>query len=534
MVLRRSARLLLSLLAASAALQITAGCGHDHDAARSYAFMAKQHLRSKQLRKCNTHPKADRTLQEGTIELGPQGTAHPSILQPQLLLQKTASRVANSSPLPSVASPAPPAPLRISVEYQSTANLSPQVQANLMAITRTVMSVLSTYLMVRTPVTGMLLAAPMCYRVAPNGHTCQQYYPTFSTDKNTSNREDPELATCGLAQINPAHVLDLNTCRPERPWQAPCRSQAGVASNVAADMVLYVTSIQDDQCNSGAAGWARPCLFDASTNRPVLGNANVCPYALMGTDTDQLVAVLVHEVIHALGFTSSLYSLYINPATNQELPINNVVKTATVDGKQVTRIVTPTVAREAQAQFGCPSLDGAQLEDEGGEGSANSHWVIPCQMHACAQPRKCGNGSYLACLCTGWYLANWTAAGGPMQWALNSGCTLPTQGCAPVQAATSPTTSQQLFCDPAAAASANRLRYACSASLRSVGQCRNTTFSNGCGMVSARGGGPSCSVPLYQYANADVFGWFHGPTSRCYPAAAWTCPRLPLMSTGVG
>ncbi|GFH26183.1 hypothetical protein HaLaN_24289, partial [Haematococcus lacustris] len=54
----------------------------------------------------------------------------------------------------------------------------------------------------------------------------------------------------------------------------------------------------------------------------------------MGTDTDQLVAVLVHEVIHALGFTSSLYSLYINPATNQELPINNVVKTATVDGKQ--------------------------------------------------------------------------------------------------------------------------------------------------------------------------------------------------------
>ncbi|KAL6745426.1 hypothetical protein V8C86DRAFT_1252337 [Haematococcus lacustris] len=474
-------------------------------------------------------PQPDRSLQQSSNELGLQGTALASILQTQLLLQKTASRIAGSSPLPSIASPTPPAPLRISVEYQSVANLSPQIQANLMAITRTVMSVLSSYLMVRTPVTGMLLASPMCYRVAPNGHTCRQYYPTFPTAENTSRGEDPELATCGLAQINPAHVLDLSTCRPERPWQAPCRSQAGLASNVAADMVLYVTSIQDDQCNSGAAGWARPCLFDASTNRPVLGNANVCPYALMGTDTDQLVAVLVHEVIHALGFTSSLYSLFIDPATNQELPISNVVKTATVDGKQVSRIVTPTVAREARAQFGCPSLDGAQLEDEGGEGSANSHWeythyqgevtVASTMFAASGEPPRLSRLTLALLEDSGWYLENWTAAGGPMQWALNSGCTLPTQGCAPVQAATSPTTSQQLFCDPAAAASANRLRYSCSASLRSAGQCRNTTFSNGCGMVAARGGTPSCSVTQYQYANADVFGWLHGPTSRCYPVS---------------
>ncbi|KAL6744872.1 hypothetical protein V8C86DRAFT_3000072, partial [Haematococcus lacustris] len=338
-------------------------------------------------------------------------------------------------------------------EYQSVANLSPQIQANLMAITRTVMSVLSSYLMVRTPVTGMLLASPMCYRVAPNGHTCRQYYPTFPTAENTSLwGGTPELATCGLAQINPSHVLDLSTCRPERPWQAPCRSQAGLASN-------------DDQ----QAG-ARPCLFDASTNRPVLGNANV---------------------IHALGFTSSLYSLFIDPATNQELPISNVVKTATVDGKQVSRIVTPTVAREARPSFGCPSLDGAQLEDEGGEGSANSHWEYTHYQGEVMPPR----------------LSRLTLA------------LLEDSGCAPVQAATSPTTSQQLFCDPAAAASANRLRYSCSASLRSAGQCRNTTFSNGCGMVAARGGTPSCSVTQYQYANADVFGWLHGPTSRCYPVS---------------
>lgn len=53
------------------------------------------------------------------------------------------------------------------------------------------------------------------------------------------------------------------------------------------------------QCNGGAAGWARPCLFDLATNRPVLGNANICPFALMSTDAESLVSVMVHEVGHA-------------------------------------------------------------------------------------------------------------------------------------------------------------------------------------------------------------------------------------------
>lgn len=43
---------------------------------------------------------------------------------------------------------------------------------------------------------------------------------------------------------------------------------------------------------------------------------------------------------------------------------------------QVTRVITPTVAREARAQFNCSSLDGAQLEDQGGSGSVNSHWWV--------------------------------------------------------------------------------------------------------------------------------------------------------------
>ncbi len=78
--------------------------------------------------------------------------------------------------------------------------------------------------------------------------------------------------------------------------------------------------------------------------------------------------------MHALGFTNALFSSFIDPATRMELPLSRVQRQLIVAGRQVTRVISPGVAREAQAQFGCSTLDGAQLEDEGGSGSANAHW----------------------------------------------------------------------------------------------------------------------------------------------------------------
>ncbi len=81
------------------------------------------------------------------------------------------------------------------------------------------------------------------------------------------------------------------------------------------------------------------------------------------------------QVLHALGFTSALFSSFVDPATLLELPLSRVQRQVTLaGGRRVTRVVTPTVRREARAQFGCSTLDGAQLEDEGGSGSANAHW----------------------------------------------------------------------------------------------------------------------------------------------------------------
>lgn len=37
-------------------------------------------------------------------------------------------------------------------------------------------------------------------------------------------------------------------------------------------------------------------------------------------------------------------------------------------------VISPTVAAETRAQFGCDTVPGAALENEGGQGSANAHW----------------------------------------------------------------------------------------------------------------------------------------------------------------
>lgn len=100
----------------------------------------------------------------------------------------------------------------------------------------------------------------------------------------------------------------------------------------------------------------------------------MCPYALAGSEPEQVAAVMLHEIVHALGFTNALFPLFIDPITTHQIPITSIVKSATVGGRRVSRIITPTVVREARAQFNCSTLDGAQLEDEGGDGSAGSHW----------------------------------------------------------------------------------------------------------------------------------------------------------------
>lgn len=75
-----------------------------------------------------------------------------------------------------------------------------------------------------------------------------------------------------------------------------CRGGTGEPT----DYYLYVTAA-DSTCSSSVA-WATYCLQDSTTNQPRIGTANFCPSAasLLSTDPESAIAVLMHEMVHAL------------------------------------------------------------------------------------------------------------------------------------------------------------------------------------------------------------------------------------------
>ena len=64
---------------------------------------------------------------------------------------------------------------------------------------------------------------------------------------------------------------------------------------------------------------------------------------------------------------------YIDEA-GEELHKEDVLARYDEGGRSVTAVVTPAVVAAARAQLGCNSLRGAELEDDGGQGTAGSHW----------------------------------------------------------------------------------------------------------------------------------------------------------------
>ncbi|EAN79739.1 Gp63-1 surface protease homolog, putative [Trypanosoma brucei brucei TREU927] len=163
-----------------------------------------------------------------------------------------------------------------------------------------------------------------------------------------------------------------------------------------ADMVLY-----------GAAGpmgspaaWAGPCSR-VSGQRPTVGVFNIGPEVL--TSHDSSMRVTAHEIAHALGFGFDIM---------EELKL--VEKKSGIRGKNDVWVVTsPTVVKKAQEFYGCNEIKGVELEDEGGDGTKNSHWERRIAMEEMMTGLKSSDGGRYSVLTMalfedmGFYRAKW-------------------------------------------------------------------------------------------------------------------------------
>lgn len=96
-------------------------------------------------------------------------------------------------------------------------------------------------------------------------------------------------------------------------------------------------------------------------------------------------------------------------------------------------VVTPRVQEEAQKHFNCSSLEGAELENQGGPGTELAHWEKRLfenegMTGAFTQNSVFSRITLALMEDTGWYVANYDMAE-PLRWGKNLGCLFAKNSC---------------------------------------------------------------------------------------------------------
>ena len=165
---------------------------------------------------------------------------------------------------------------------------------------------------------------------------------------------------------------------------------------------------------------ASACLMESRTKRPIAGILNLLnTYKFESKNAEEyLQMLLIHEITHILVFSSGLFD-YFN--TNKE-----IYKQVTLRGEKKIIIVTPKVVEMARVHFGCDSLEGVEIESQGGSGSAGSHWeartMLGDYMISTNYDESVISEITLALFeDSGWYTVNYYT-GGLFRFGKNQGC----------------------------------------------------------------------------------------------------------------
>ncbi|XP_066460045.1 ciliated left-right organizer metallopeptidase [Eleutherodactylus coqui] len=139
------------------------------------------------------------------------------------------------------------------------------------------------------------------------------------------------------------------------------------------DFLLYVRVAQTEKCalQPSVIAYASYCQLD-HLGRPIAGVIVFCPNRLRdGVYQHQhLVQVCLHEILHALGFSSSLFEHWIDCSFEGHV-CSSRSRVTNTDERGQLRIYTPKVMQRMGEHLGVGSI-GAPLENQ--ESPTSSHW----------------------------------------------------------------------------------------------------------------------------------------------------------------
>lgn len=101
--------------------------------------------------------------------------------------------------------------------------------------------------------------------------------------------------------------------------------------------------------------------------------------------------------------------------------------------RTIDMMVTPKVIEEVRLHFNCSKLEGAELEDQGGEGTALTHWekrILENEAMTGTHTQSPIFSRITLALMedSGWYKPNYSMAQ-PLSWGRNLGCSFVMKSC---------------------------------------------------------------------------------------------------------
>lgn len=236
-------------------------------------------------------------------------------------------------------------------------------------------------------------------------------------------------------------IIDGERCcgeNPSCPWDPNMCFDVLVPNSHAssgiedADFVVYLTANDGDHGHTVAMGAA--CKLDQHS-RPLAGQISINLATIEDSlSTNYLTSVLAHELSHALGWTIDAFKVFRDENGNVR---TNTLTRKSVNGKQITLLTTPSITRHVQAHFGCESLTGMELEDQGGTGTAGSHpekRIFPDSYMGGSTTINLDSYMIDAVALSlfqdsGWYQVKNLEQAGKPSWGRGMGCRVPTHKC---------------------------------------------------------------------------------------------------------
>jgi len=240
------------------------------------------------------------------------------------------------------------------------------------------------------------------------------------------------------------------------------------SGGVSADVFIYY----DSEAVSGTQiANSKYCFLASGTKRPLVVrtmiNRNMLPVTSDVLIHEKNMYTIMHELMHTLGFSTSLYGYFIDDNARTR---TGHIKSVSIAGNTRKVIDVPPLTEKLRTFYGCSSLQGAVMENGGGSGTSASHFerkffVYEAMASGSILGRRISQFSLAMLEGSGWYVPDYSYAE-PFFYGQGQGCTFVTGTCS------SSSSKFDEFCTGSSRA--------CAPHGRGGGYCSSDSIMDGC------------------------------------------------------